>query len=305
MPHRKRPLTSKWDALLDPDTARLRANVPLDALFVPGGVEIIEGVLFFDWTASDYVKAPSGLLERFLRLQSDSTILTFARRYGPLGLSGSNPAPKVFDRQGAEKAETLASWRRYQREFNSLLALAAAVRDGESPDRDTFEEFRALGVGRFLTPEQASNPWARAFCGPPLEEWHRWSVRSCLDAAADLLKRRTTEFARSCGLRPALIVDRQSGEVSLAFQDRRADSVFGAGLSLFGALTVQLIAAATGAGFAVCSECGKAFVPARRQPAFGKRRFCRDCGRTAATRQAKADWRQREREKRRAAQLHN
>ena len=31
------------------------------------------------------------------------------------------------------------------------------------------------------------------------------------------------------------------------------------GLSLFGALTVQVLAAATGAGFAVCSACGRVF----------------------------------------------
>ena len=65
----------------------------------------------------------------------------------------------------------------------------------------------------------------------------------------------------------------------------------GLGLSLSGALTVQLMTAMAGSGFALCSSCGEPFVPKRRQPAFGKRRYCPRCGRPAALRDAKATYR--------------
>ena len=65
----------------------------------------------------------------------------------------------------------------------------------------------------------------------------------------------------------------------------------------FGALIVQLMSAATGSALAICSACGTFFVPLRRRPAFGKRRYCRACGRTAALRDAKADYRARLRTK--------
>ena len=41
----------------------------------------------------------------------------------------------------------------------------------------------------------------------------------------------------------------------------------------------------------ICSACGHFFVPRRRRPAFGKRRYCRACGRAAAVKDANADYR--------------
>ncbi len=55
---------------------------------------------------------------------------------------------------------------------------------------------------------------------------------------------------------------------------------------LFGALALQLMSALTRtAGFAICSECGAAYVPSR-QPRRGQQNYCEGCGRPAALRHA-------------------
>jgi hypothetical protein len=55
---------------------------------------------------------------------------------------------------------------------------------------------------------------------------------------------------------------------------------------LFGALVLQLMSAVTRtAGFAICSECGMAYVPSR-QPRRGQQNYCEGCGRPAALRHA-------------------
>ena len=102
----------------------------------------------------------------------------------------------------------------------------------------------------------------------------------------------TSALVQSCGVRPALVY--RGDDVGLVFQDGIAQGLMG-GLSLAGALTVQLMASVAGHGFATCSSCGNPFTPTAHQPSFGKRRFCKNCGKRAAVAAAKTDYRKRKR----------
>ncbi len=116
--------------------------------------------------------------------------------------------------------------------------------------------------------------------------------------ALDVVRDHCIALVRRAGLRPALEIGSADSTlaVTLVFQDAVTDKV-GVGLSLFGALTTQLLAAVSGSGFAICSACGNAYAPQRRRPSVGRRRYCPNCGHPAAVRDAKADYLAREREK--------
>jgi hypothetical protein len=295
----RRSFAPAWAALTDPKTGRLPSFVPLDALLLGNEVDLDRGVLRFQWKSGlsgfDFERPPSNLLARFIDLRTDAAILSFAKRFGPLWLfqrgKESLPQPKTFSsgRPSGEQRESLKDWRRYQWEFNALLALSAALRERQSPKRELFEEFERLGV----IPDADLYTYTYATAPSLLESWSSLSVDERLRIAGTVVQTRTANFARWCRLRPALTIE--SSRITLVFQDATADHRFLFGLSLFGALTVQLLAATTGAGFATCSACGTVFVPRRRQPAFGKRRYCRMCGRAAALKDAKADYRARSR----------
>ena len=301
MPQSKRRSIPAWSDLVDAETGRLLSPVPLDALIFAEHVRLDGGVLYFDWKAGfNYVRPPSALLERFIGLRTDSAILTFARHFGPLGLSEGTgepvPDPQPFNHRRGEQGESVESWRRYQWEFNALLGLASELRHRRGPPRELFDEWQRLGVV-----SSAPRPTLGSILGVGnpapslLKEWPTLSAKARLEIAANFLQGRTNGFIRACRLRPALTFGPSwpPSRVTMAFQDATADHPLQFGLSLFGALTVSLLAASNGAGFAVCSACGGVFVPRRRQPAFGKRRYCGQCGRKAALKDAKADYRAR------------
>lgn len=307
MPSTDRHFFESWEALVDPETGQLNPLLPLGGLWVPNLVEIAGGNLCFEWDlAGDpdhtYRESPPSLLERFLRVRNDDAILRFARQFGPLGvyeLDGHlRPDPKRLRASswlpGSGHRESLESWRRYRREFDDLLALAAQVREGGSIDRDVFVRFEQwYGSPGPLTPlaRIMALPWPNVILG----NWERSSSSQRRAAAANFLTHRCEVFIESCGLRPALVLSAASSNGSdtvgeLVFQDAIGTSSW-PGLSLFGALTMQLLAAASGSRFSMCSACGRSFVPRRRKPAFGRRRYCPSCGRRAALRDAKADYR--------------
>src|SRR5262249_44348925 len=124
-----------------------------------------------------------------------------------------------------------------------------------------------------------------------LTEWERISPTDRLSTAWRLFDHWLRWCVRECQLRPGLTVESlRSRRIVLVFQDMRTDFQ-GFGVSLFGALTAQVMSAATGSTLALCSACGNFFVPQRRKPAFGKRRYCQACGLRAAWRDAAADYR--------------
>lgn len=290
-------------SLTDPETGELRFSTPSDLLWIARRVEIEGDMLRFDWSAGlDHCKVPATLLERFLQSRTDEAIWRFAARFGPLdprglylpGVEAAFGPPTSSDQSDCHR-EFLAAWRRHQAQVSVLLALVASVRDKESPSKEMLFSVHRLGllhaVDRLTVAQPGQLPRI-------LTEWNDCSAADRLETARRVFLSAIGAFVRECGLRPALTLEwtRSGVRMGLVFQDARADFL-GAGVSLFGALTVQLMSAATGSALAICSACGDFFVPRRRTPAFGKRRYCRSCGRTAALRDAKADYRARLRTK--------
>ena len=292
----RRGLPPDLASLSNPETGRLEAVMPADHLWVAGNAEIEGTDLHFHWRSARHLRPPSSLLERFLGLRSDEGILRFAEKFGPMDPRGLHLSEyqEIKARPGGH-AEALTYWRHVQQESLAMLSLIAAVRERQSPKKETFADLYERG----MLPLVSSLTLAKPGKLPPiLGNWETCSLKDRLSTARSVFQEKVRTFVRHCGLKPALAVESKRGgfRMELVFQDARAD-FRGSGLSLFGVLTVQLMSAATGSALAICSACGNFFVPKRRQPAFGKRRYCGACGRAAALRDAKADYRERQRNK--------
>jgi hypothetical protein len=253
-------------------------------------------ILHFDWRRDvSTLRVPPTLLDQFVAVETDDGMLRFAKRFGPLGFAndGERVAPPPLFGQRGERKESLAWWFRWQAEFRTLLTLAALLREGNDPHREIFAQYEEW---RVTVPARTLGNLVRK--SSVLEKWSSLPRRVRHRAGVDLLNLRTRTLIERCGLRPTVTFNPTASGLSAAFyfQDATADGPTSIGLSLFGALTVQLLAAMTYGGFAICSGCGSVFVPRTRRPAFGRRRYCPRCGRRAAVRDAKADHRRKKRE---------
>ena len=293
MPLQQHGLLLGLASLSDPETGRFESVMPADHLWTAGNAESEGENLHFDWRSPRHLRPPASLLERFLALPSDEAIVKFAEKFGPLDPRGLYLPELEKNARPGGHCEPLSYWRQVQQESQAILSLVAAVRERQSPKKEAFVTLYELGrlpsVSRLTISEAGKLPRI-------LDDWEHCSTKERLDTARAVFQKGVQTFVRHCGLKPALILESKGFRMELVFQDARADFL-GSGLSLFGVLTVQLMSAATGSALATCSSCGKFFVPVRRQPAFGKRRYCADCGRPAAMRDAKADYRARKRNK--------
>ena len=305
-----------WDALADVDTGRLDRVMMHDLLVKARRVELRGAALVFEspvgrhtlrrFTRKGVIEVPTvrvrrDLLEQFLSLSTDQSILRFARAYGSLRGFGATDdfvlrkqqrsfslvvALAGLDKRsrqmavGDEFEEPLDVWRHCRDRFDALLALAAGWKEG-APGLLVIERVLSFGMDgiREANLAKLNTPIARQ------------------KEAASMLSRWAQSESRSIHLRPSLRFRRSTDPhqpIELVFTDHFSD-YYGFGISLYGALVVQMLSAVTGSGFVTCSSCGSAFVPARR-PTQDRRRYCRNCGRKAALRDAKAAQRQRERQ---------
>ena len=296
-----------WDALADAETGRLDRVMMQDVLVRPPGVErkgaalIFETPLPWDFLATvmskrGVVEVPTvpvrrDLLEKFLGLSTDQAVLRFARLYGSIRGYGASDYAVLAEnspiltspdrilrrsRAGDPFEEPFEVWYRCRDRFDAVLALAAGWKEG-NPDRAVLERIAALGI-KDVNPKMLNTVATRQReAAWTLSWWANWA-------------------GRSAQLRPSLRFHhsgRQRQSVDLLFRDGFSDT-YGIGISLHGALVVQMLGAISGSGFVTCSSCGSAFMPSRR-PTQARRRYCRDCGRRAALRDAKAAQRERER----------
>ncbi len=269
-----------WEQLADPETGQLVTRVPFDALFVTTSVEVDSGNLVFNvFSAIERIRVPADLLEKFLGAKTDERRHRFAQRFGAL----LEPSAAAYE--SGRHREPFEIWDRFQWEFSYLLGLVAAVREGADVVRDPADDYavRGLRIIRGGTLSDLLKP----------RTWRERSRAERRELAAAVIQQRTWFLVNISRLRPGLVAERTLGKFRFVLQGGNH-----AGTSLLGAITGQFLVTATGSGFASCSACGNVFVPKRRQPAFGKRRYCAQCGRTAALRHAKAEYRKREREKR-------
>jgi hypothetical protein len=297
-----------WTELIDSDTGALAARVPLDSLLLPAVVTLEGSDLQFDWSRGLGAApvAPSTLLDGFLQLSegTDRAVASFAGRYGPLGIisdpTGFAPAARLVGRTIHERRiwrEPVDQWRMCATELADLLGLVATIRAGSEMDQRSFESFFQrdvpiqLTVGRLGDVLTGKERTLR-------EDWRSTSRKIRRESAVKFVQARLSWLAHGCSLRPALALSLPHGfdRASLTFQDGVADEFFGIGVSLLGALTLQVLSTVTRRAITTCSECGRFYVPSR-SPGEGRRRFCPTCGKKASLRQAA----ERYRKKRRAA----
>ncbi len=284
------------DSLRDPNTGRLAKPLRTDAMPIPSGVQLRGATLAFSWKAANHATAPGDILERFLGLESDTAILAFARRFGPLRIDPTDAKRYVLKlcdegldsllsdvQQPAQ--ESIQTWRGCQGQFKALIRLAASLREDDRPSRDALAELYSLGVIDLEAQIDASY-------------WDKLPSASQRIGAGLVLLLHVQTLATVTGLKPALTIPNwgeRDARLEMVFQDATGSGANSLGLSLFGALLVQLMSAISGSGFATCASCGKPYVP-RRRPREGERHYCRACGRSAALRDAKAAYRQRHRD---------
>jgi hypothetical protein len=231
---------------------------------------------------------PSMLLERVLSSDpqegdalDDAGSLVPAR--GPLRVAPCAPQGK-----SGWVHEPLAAWRRAAEVFGLIARAGDAWREGRAQDR---------AVWRALHPDLEGTPDPGAYrdAFPPVKFLGRPRklARNVLPDAADQADQRVR------GVLALLVNDLIAlGGVGLQLDwtGPRPDVRVGVD-RLLGALSLQLAFGIGGVrGFAVCSECGAVYEPAR-QPVHGQRRYCSECkARNVPQRDATRDARRRKRE---------
>lgn len=231
------------------------------------------------------VRAGTRLLQEFIALADAPVehIVAFARRWGVLGLCGKHGRPTTHQPlqvKGRSKSwrwdicalmdydvvggkERIDRWHYYASRAAFILRVAQRARD-KPRAVPSQEEIETLGFGA-LDRSLVARPGGRT----PM-----------LTVVVNL-------WLEEGDVRPQLITCRPPGASTLVIAPigRIAPS------ELFGTIGMQLALAVSGErGLAFCHSCGNAFEPARALVA-GRRHFCRDCGRKAMVRAAKADYR--------------
>jgi len=275
-------------------------------------------------------RVPDELLERFLRCDGSADWLAFSRTYGPLGVfetadGGIGPAVDCLGQE--EHQEPITYWKRYQAEFSGLLAASALLHEGRDIDRHSLQRLADIDViawplrGFFDTSiwraqgtrrppvnwgdksksiRQLLEESTLEYSNPLLGNYDAYTTAERRAAVARAVAARISAHMRAYGLSPTLRfhTTRSAAQVQLVMQDLIASKGIAA-ISLLGALCLQMFAAAATCNLAICSGCGKLFLPVGRKPAAGRRAFCpSQCGKRVRELQAKADYRARERAKR-------
>lgn len=273
-----KPPFAPTELITDPTSGALKGLEITDHMPVPAVVEAEGDRILFDFTLkSDLKKPPSDLLERFVSARSNKEFLRFAKRFGPMALFSKKTAPHWPDPEKLANLcdphyETLSDWRRCQKEMTAVLTMIATLQSGQTPTIETLSDFNDMVGGEFLEPKVLNAAKDNA----------AWKRKLAQSAALFY----TRSLANACRITPALRPKKVGLEI--VFQDAivyRPGSPRG-GLSLPGALTVQLMSAFAGMAIALCTECHRSYFPTRR-PAAKRNRFCPDCGKKAAWRWSK------------------
>jgi hypothetical protein len=281
-----------WDSLAHPETAWLTPPVSVGRLWPADEVTASRDRLQFKWRGEGPgLEVPRDLLERFLQARTDSAVLAFAKRFGPLGFFGHGggrfkPSVERLQRsfERGVHSEQFAAWRSFRTASSGMLEVAAMLREKRLLNLDALiRTSELLGEAEDSTTLHTLQVISRM----PNED-RRGVVGGVLTFCLD-------RYVQACWLRPHLKWDYSGTRPDVVFSDLLAANV--GGISLLGALTVQLLSSVAGSGFHICSSCGAAFV-AQRRPAADRRRYCQACQKSGApTRDAKVAYRARLREK--------
>jgi hypothetical protein len=226
-----------------------------------------------------------GLLDAFVRIDSERDVLKFATQFGPLGLCrhgfpaghyleghqflfDSPSRGQCFPSRAGPASEPAARWFVYARAARAMLNLAAALHGGAlGRQEDWADAFESVPRDEDVHP-----PDPAAMTRGPL------TLIGLRHLLADLVN----EWLLLGDVRPRLLWEEGVG---ITFD---ADT--------FGALAVQLTQAVSRTnGLAICSSCGLPYMRTGRKAPAGRRNYCPDCGLGAALRDAQRAHRQRKR----------
>lgn len=222
-----------------------------------------------------FVQAGPEMLEGFLSLDGadDAAVFAFAQRWGVLEVcehgytahssAGHHTCHNWEEPDFDEKVmhEPLSAWRALIARGVAILHLAANLASGDLGA----DEHWSAALGHPLVADK-TQPYALAY--------ERVNLASLLD-----------DWMWIGGVRPGFAYEHDSGDLRVQLSPG----------GLLGALGVQLgFAAARSEALAMCSSCGRPYLPKRR-PAAGRRSYCPDCGLKAARRDASRAHRSRKR----------
>ena len=261
-----------WElAGLYSEAGDLDRPVATGCMQVPNVVEIHGGCLHwdvdFDRPTEEREPGP-GMLNEFIALQDadDEQIGAYALRWGTLGICihGKPSSHAAFtdgmvfgtwchllrEETRLYAWEPLERWRYFSRQAGTILNLAARLHT-DQPGRP--EDWRQV----IFPPDGRPVPW-----------WKPSAVRS----ERIILGYIVSEWMALGDVRPVLTWPASNPEPQVQF-----GSGAGGGTSLFGSLACQLIfTIARVDGVAVCSGCGRVYIPSRR-PRRDQRCYCSGC----------------------------
>jgi hypothetical protein len=270
---------------------------PIGSWPIPGRVDADDNAqsLAFCWAASEkqlgiqFASKTPHMLRRFLSLEHAPAekIHAFASEFGPLylcehglpnthGLSGGNMIPRMSAHRACDvgfadgtMVEQFEQWRDLSRQANVVLDLAAEIHLGRPGSDDLWRQ-----LPMYLDDEAVGI-----------------ATRAGATGDADLDRLRLL-FHINTWLLWAQV------SPGLTWDQSEAPMVRFTPIGVFGAIALQ-VATRVGrvAPTAICSACGLHYERIGRAAKIGQRNYCPDCRPTAATRLAKRDQRQRERDK--------
>ena len=290
------PVGMYFGELLDKERMILERMVPSGSWLAPNSVELDKKKKGLYWGAipregkkwMEFRTPKEGMLEEFVQLANSSPekILRYAKRWGVL-MRCPHGLPFALDTQGIEVSELC---QRCWAKFSKWLVVDPEERVSFEPIpvREPIDLWR-----RYAREAQSILGLATDLHRDRLGSTEDWGVLlKQYDSDHHLAKRRkalpTSLIAQRADL--AKIIQRwpNQGKVRILFKwnaDQEPEITYGGGF--LGALAIQIMLAVSRAhSFVICSACGTPFAP-KRKPNPNRRRYCNQCGKQAAWRDAK------------------
>jgi hypothetical protein len=272
-------------------------------VFVPGEVEFDPGLGVIQWNLSDgkEVKPPEDLIDSFAALfdQQPAKILTFAKRYGVLGLNSEGVMP---ERRWLSGNEPIVDWRSISSRIRSILRLAAMLDNGEPIIHESTLAKLAAMPRRDL---QLGVPIPKFVIGDPTTSGDDVRFGEMANYIEMIVMLSILDEGRAPNQKKMSLIGRHCLDMTVAAWLRRFPTKIategGHGRmevalehgGLLSVISLQLLQAVCRRSIYICSECKTPFVrhggsKMERRPKTGMDRFCDQCGRRAAVRRADA-----------------
>lgn len=264
--------------MLDPEgkDSLITGYLPFNQLTIPQHIGLAGNYIYYwDDLDNDYQRSQvdaTGALDTFVRIKIPEQILSFAQRYGPLGLCKHGRPPMHRGRDQERRwcspcgNESLKRWLDYVELARSCLNFTATIDVDPNKIKIPAKYFK-----RIVSNQPKNIPDYKMVSALGFGKW----------LVVDIIN----EWLGDAGVWPMLNWDSKEPTLILS------------GGGIFGALGIQLLSAMTRSNLAVCSGCGMPYIRKLRKPQRGKRNFCPECGETVSNKLRQRDHRKRKNEK--------